>query len=174
MKRNHKSPDHPASPVHPLHGGIRRVVVESAVLVVAACVMTVPLPDRSLEAIDRCLSDMVSRTGRALSLEADRAYVYVRRDTYWIYFTHGDSGTFGGRSDDYRTLLTCGIVRGRSPRVVFLGEPMADPVFDDPDRDAFVTPEGSTELLFRRTQGAFDFCCSQPFDRNNIDQEEGT
>lgn len=85
-----------------------------------------------------------------------------------MYFTHGDVGTFGSRSPDYRVLLGCGAVYGSSLETLFLGEPMQDPLLDTPDRDYFVTPAGSTELRFVRTDSGFEYCCSQRFTRTNL------
>lgn len=133
-----------------------------------ACVATRSVPDQSLAAIHSCLDEKKARTGRPLAGAADRAYVYARGGSSWIYFTHGDSGTFGRRSDDYGILLTCGVTRASGLTVVFLGETMQDPIIDLPERRYFVTPEGSTELLFRREDGAFRYCCAQPFDRLNV------
>lgn len=147
---------------------IGKLPVIGAVAVLVACAATASAPQKGLAAIRSCLREKAARTGQPLAGEADRAYVYARGGAWWIYFTHGDSGTFGRRSDDYRILLTCGVTSASGLRVVFLGETMRDPIIDLPQRDPFVTPEGSTELLFRRESGTFQYCCSQPFDRHNI------
>jgi hypothetical protein len=146
--------------------GILMVIGAAAML--AACASAPSVSQQSLQAIHSCLGESREKTGRPLAGEADRAYVYARGGSWWIYFTHGDSGTFGHRSDDYRILLTCGVTRTSGLTVVFLGETMQDPIIDLPKRPYFVTPEGSTELMFRREEGAFQYCCSQPFDRHNV------
>lgn len=134
------------------------------------CASTRPLPEQGLRAIDRCLEEVHERGVRSPGADADRAYVYARSGTLWIYFTHGDSGTFGKRSGDYRILLTCAVATRSGPSVVFLGETMQEPIVDAPGRSAFVTAEGTTELMFERVQGTFRFCCSQPFDPANVER----
>ncbi|HEX7061820.1 MAG TPA: hypothetical protein VF200_07595 [Woeseiaceae bacterium] len=143
-------------------------MVTGAAAMLTACAAAPSAPQQSFQAIRLCLGESKARTGRALAGDADRAYVYARGGSWWIYFTRGDSGTFGYRSDDYRILLTCGVTGTSGLTVVFLGETMQDPIIDLPKRPNFVTPEGSTELMFRRDNGAFQYCCSQPFDRHNV------
>lgn len=143
------------------------VALAVTIPLLSACA-TPPVQHQSRAVIAACLDELEHRAGQALAPEADRAYVYANENHYWVYFTHGDLGTFGRRSPDYRVLLDCGAVYGSPPETLFLGEPMQDPLLDTPDRDYFVTPAGSIELRFIRTDSGFEYCCSQPFKRTNL------
>lgn len=122
----------------------------------------------SREAMEFCIDEAENLSTELLTPDYDRVYVYARARGAWLYFSHGDSGTFGDRSVDYNVLLVCAVQDGPPMNIVFMGQPLQDPVIDDPDRNNFVSPEESTEVLFRRENGSIEYCCSQQFDSTNI------
>lgn len=109
-------------------------------------------------------------TGEPLSSKADQAYLYADDRGYWIDFTHGSLGTFGERSLDHSVVISCAVLKEPNLKLVYLGGPMKDPLVQEPERDQFDSPEGATEVLFKREDGQFKYCCSQLFDERNLDK----
>lgn len=129
------------------------------------------LRKQSFGAITSCMSKSAAFGEQAaVRRKADNAYVYARDGAYWVYFTRGSAGTFEPRSADYEVLMVCGVIVSSRHRITFLGEPLKEPLIDIAGRDLFLSPVGSTELLFRRANGHFGYCCSQQFDVRNFEK----
>jgi hypothetical protein len=130
------------------------------------------LPVKGKEAIKLCMMKYTALTGEAMPEEIDRVYIDVFQDSYSVAFVHGAVGTFEKRSLDYKSVLVCAVSDGE---IDLMEEPMKDALFKRPGYDTFEDYEeyekGSvTELLYKRVNGQFEYCCSQPFDEKNIDK----
>lgn len=125
---------------------------------------------RAREVLELCLGEVKRVSGESLSVAADRAYVYVDKEGSWVIFSHGEIGSFGQAGQDSGVIYSCGVLNGPPAKAVFLGAPLKDALIDEPGREYFDTPEGTTEILFKREGEEFNYCCSQPFDEKNFDK----
>ena len=115
-----------------------------------------------------CADDVSRLLGEDSLSEADRAYVYVFKNGYDVSFTRGAVGTFGTRSYEYKQVLACGV---SGDKVVFLGAPLKDAIIDNlVDHPYENYDDEVVELLFRKVDGNFKYCCSQKFDEKNIEK----
>src|SRR5262245_7274174 len=85
-----------------------------------------------LRAIDLCVGEYTRLSGRVLDPEVDRAYVLAGVGQLDVLLTRGEVGTFGKRSESYRAYLSCGVLSSDSIKIIFLGEPLQDPLIDVP------------------------------------------
>lgn len=140
------------------------------VLLIEACVYDGSASSRaqSISALDFCLQAASEFPEARISPEVDQAYVYMLEEGFWVYFTHGAMGTFGKRSHDYYVDLSCAVLTGPPLDLVHLGRPLEDAVVNEPRRNYFEDPEGTIEVLFRRNDESFEYCCSQTFNEANI------
>ncbi|WHI49938.1 hypothetical protein P3339_15960 [Microbulbifer sp. MLAF003] len=122
------------------------------------------------QVLDYCLEEVEGLTGKPLSPKADQAYLYADGKGYWIDFTHGSLGTFGERSLDHSVVISCAVLKEPSLKLVYLGRPLKDPLLQEPEMDQFGSPEGATEVLFKREDGQFKYFRSQLFDEKNIEK----
>lgn len=139
------------------------VAILAGSLLAASC--TGPGPSRmeqySREALELCTNEAEYRAIDLQGPVLDRVSLYALAETAWLYFSHGDAGTSDQRSADYRLLLVCGVENGPPMNIVFMGQLFEDPVIDEPGRDYFVSPAGTTEVLYERVNGRFEYCCSR-------------
>lgn len=127
---------------------------------------------RGHEELTLCMTEYTRLTGGPIADEIDRVYIHVFNDLDGILFTEGAVGTFGKRSPTYASWLGCTVKNGE---MVHLELTMRTTLFKTLDYNIFEGyeeyHEGTViELLYLRVNGRFEFCCSQPFDVNNIDK----
>lgn len=120
------------------------------------------------DAIALCTSQVRQSTSMSFPGQIDHAYVYILPKGYWVIFEHGPLGTFGKRDVDSRTVFSCGLTKRPALKVVFLGAPLEKPVLRTVAPGYFSTLQGATELMFKRANGKFQYCCSQKADVQNF------
>ena len=107
-----------------------------------------------------CLGEYTEHTGRGLTGEADRAYIWSRWDVSWILFATGEEGSFGEPGPDFRPFLGCVVATRPRLQVQKLYEMLTTIIdmelktfehFDHPD-DEFVV-----SVFMRHGDGFFHF-----------------
>lgn len=131
-----------------------------------------PLPMQGSKQITLCKAEYTRLTGSPIADEIDRVYIHVFNNLDGLLFTNGAVGTFDKRSPAYASWLSCAVKKGE---VVSLVEPFTRRLIHDSDNvisEAYKEYHEGTviELLYLRVNDRFEFCCSQPFDVNNIDK----
>lgn len=122
----------------------------------------------SQEALLICINKIEDLGGGKLSEEVDNIYVDVFSKGYTLSFSSGAIGSFGKRSPDSKTVWACAVTENR---VVYLGAPLKDALIDEPGSDSLEDySENVIEVRFKRDNGSFKYCCSQPFDEKNIEK----
>lgn len=126
-------------------------------------------------AINLCLNKYQSETGVAPTTEIDRVYIHESDDFMNLIFTHGEMGTFGDRSDDYATFISCGVKSGKSVEVVFIQNEKFEEVYS---KQGFELSNlsfeliGVVEYLYKENNGKYSFYATQVFNPekiNNLD-----
>ena len=130
------------------------------------------LSKRGYDEIALCMTEYTRLAGEPIADAIDRVYVHVFNNLDGLLFTSGAVGTFGKRSPAYASYLGCDVQNGE---VVSMSESFTRFLIDDVDdviSDAYEEYHEGTviELLYLRVDGRFEFCCSQPFDADNIDK----
>ena len=87
-------------------------------------------PETGDRMIGMCLGEYLENTGRVLSDEAGRAYVYSRWDVSWILFAAGEEGSFGEPDIDFRPFLGCVVATQPRLQVQDLYEGMYNTIID--------------------------------------------
>ncbi len=118
--------------------------------------------------IGLCSQKIEQLTGKPLSDDIDNIYVNIFNRGYAVSFMHGALGTFEKIGPDSRTVWACAVVQNK---VIHLSAPLKDALIDEPGSDSFEDySENVIEVLFKRDNGSFKYCCSQPFDEKNIEK----
>lgn len=121
--------------------------------------------------ISMCVGEYVENTGRALSDEADRAYVYSRWDVSWILFAAGEEGSFGEPDPDIRPFLGCVVATQPHLQVqdLYVGmyttivdiRPKTFEHFDHPDEEFVVS-------LYTRDREGFSHAETLPYSPEEV------
>ncbi|MDE0155658.1 MAG: hypothetical protein OXS28_08660 [Gammaproteobacteria bacterium] len=127
---------------------------------------------RGYKEISLCINEYTRLTGESISDEIDRVYLEVFKNLDGLLFTKGAVGTFGKRSPTYGARLSCAV---KNDRVIYLEVPLRQLLIHDSNNDISKAYEeyhqGTViELLYLRNNDRFEFCCSQPFNLDNIDK----
>ncbi len=145
-----------------------RVLIAPIVLAVTSCASETrsqSLVDATA-AMNLCAAEAGHFLGHDEIRDADRAYVEMFKNGYTVSFSRGEVGTFGKRASNYKQIFACGL---SGNDIVFLGVPFKDPFIDKPASNNIQNyKENVVELLFRRADGGFAYCCSQVFHENNL------
>jgi hypothetical protein len=89
----------------------------------------------------------------------DRAYILWVGNTYEIWFTRGEFGTFGDRSADFRLIFSCGVEQNNPEKIIYLQRPGTYSFINRhrmnsvTDKDRF----GAPDVLFLRNGEKFVF-----------------
>lgn len=126
------------------------------------------LADIGTVAIELCIRRFgESQAERPFPPEVDRAYVHVSGDVFAVTFTRGELGTFGNRSDNFRTFLSCGLVQNNAKfEILYLGSLLEPPFVDSDDLDlvfGHFYERDVIEALFLRYGDEFQFKAMQDF-----------
>lgn len=115
-----------------------------------------------------CIDEIEGLTKKELSADIDHVYIDVFLGGYTLSFSDGAIGSFGKRSHRTRTVWACAVTQNK---VVYLGAPLRDALIDMMDSYSFENYEEDVEeLLFKRGDNGFEYCCSQAFDEKNIEK----
>ena len=117
-------------------------------------------------AVKLCVSEYTRLSGKALFSEVDTAYVHISANRFGVLFTHGEVGTFGERSQDYRAYLSCGVLASDDLNIYYMDSPMSVPLIENPESDSIDGDfyEGNVkELIYRRSGNEFTFVAAQDF-----------
>ena len=118
--------------------------------------------------IEQCQQFIETDTSGRLPDEANFAYVMIFNKGTMVSFTREAVGTFGKRSEDYRQYWVCGFT---DEGLSYVRATLSDPILDLPGGSAIEDYDGNVkELLFKKVDGEFGYCCSQPFDADNLEK----
>ncbi len=128
------------------------------------------------KAIDLCIARYQALAKQNFFIDVDRAYVLATDEKMDILFSKGEVGTFGKRSEAYRSYLACGVLASDGMEVYFLGEPLKDTLVEvDGVKQISEIPNiEAIDMLFMRGTKGFEFSGSQKFDPESIDVLKGS
>jgi len=162
---------------------MRDVIFSIAILVTSSCTFAgndMLGKDRILKAhkaVELCVGEYSRLSNNVVSEDIDRVYVLVSNEQMDLLFAHGEVGTFGERSDKFKSFFSCGVLNTENPKLYFLGEPLRDPLVSKPDV-LQVTESGNTEtlwdLLFLKNGSEFGFSESKIFSTDDIEPLKGS
>lgn len=161
---------------------MRYIVFFIVIVVISSCSFSggaMLTNDKILEAhkaIELCVNEYGRLSDKAIPESIDRVYVLISSEKMDLLFAHGEVGTFGGRSADYKSFFSCGVLSAESPELYFLGEPLKDPLVLKPNVPQ-ITESGSAEtlwdLLFLKDGSEFEFSEGKIFSTDDIEVLKG-
>jgi hypothetical protein len=136
--------------------------------------------DKVLEAhkaVELCVKEYSRLSNKIVAEDIDRVYVLVSNEKMDLLFAHGEVGTFGNRSEKFKSFFSCGVLNTENPKLYFLGEPLKDPLVSNPDV-LQITESGYAEtlwdLLFLKKGSEFEFVESKVFSTDDIEPLKGS
>ena len=128
------------------------------------------------KAIDLCIAHYEALAKQDFFVDVDRAYVLATDEKMDILFSKGEVGTFGKRSEGYRSYLACGVLSSGEMEIYFLGEPLKDTLVEvaGVKQISEMPNVEAVDLLFLRDEKGFKFSDSQNFDPENIEVLKGS
>lgn len=129
------------------------------------------------KAVEFCKNEYIHLSNKVFHKDIDRVYVLASNNKMDLLFTHGEVGTFGDRSDKYKSFLSCGVLNTEDFELYFLGEPLKDPLVLKPNV-LQITESGYTEtlwdLLFLKKGSIFELAESKIFSTEDIESLKGS
>lgn len=150
---------------------MKRLVLGMLAFMLAASCSAMSQKSADVEAqsaLSLCVAKMKKLSGKPLSKQIDRAYVYMLSTPsqgIWVSFAHGEIGEFAKRSEESGILLDCGLIKEPKLNLVFLGDPFGKVLLQTKGSDELLNGDlrGSRVILYKRVDGKFRFDSSHNF-----------
>ena len=122
-------------------------------------------------AINLCLNKYQSEAGETPATEIDRVYIHKSGTLMNLLFTHGEMGTFGNRSNDYASYISCGVKSEKRLEVVFIQNEKFEEVYSKRGfdlADLSFELSGVEEYLYKVSNGKYIYHGKQVFNPDKI------
>ena len=122
-------------------------------------------------AINLCLNKYQSEAGATPATEIDRVYIHKSGAFMNLMFTHGEMGTFGDRSEDYTSFISCGVKSDKDVEVVYIQNKKFEEVYSKHGfdlADLSFELSGVEEYLYKVSNGKYIYHGKQDFNPDKI------